>query len=265
VRWLENRRDELAGPVALPNPGLDYVFARPQAIVLGAAYLQHYNAAYNQLRRQRPSGLRTEEYDTLRQHAESFRAQFPRRHHEDILLGAADSLHMRAQSGSDAALWLPGEQTDKSFKPGIGNKMLAALRRVGVLHDLDYVPGDKLSSGQTNAPQEASYEVVGIRDVWRYVSPSDKALTQPARKRAQERVREMARGRLRNLTLTLRREGQILAAYTPQGKRLGVLDTKAGQTFHDGGQIQTRHALAEDGHLRLAIHKIVDQSGGETS
>lgn len=265
VHWLENRRDKLADQVALPNPVLDYVFARPQAIELGAAYLQHYNAAYNQLRKRRPSGLRTEDYDSLRQHAESFLAQFPQRHHEDILLGAAVSLHMRGQGGSDAALWLPGEQTDKSFKPGIGNKMIAGLRRVGVLHDLDYAPGDELTYGQANASQESSYEIVGIQDVWRQVSPTDKALTQPERKRAQELVREMARGRLRDLTLTLRQEGQMLVAYTPQGKRLGVLDTKAGQTFHDGGQIQIRHALAEDGHLRVAIHKIENQSGGETN
>ncbi|MCP4425071.1 MAG: hypothetical protein GY803_11295, partial [Chloroflexi bacterium] len=114
VLWMETQRDEMADQAALPNQALDTIFDHPQAIELGAAYLQHYNAAYNQLRQKRPSGLRAEDYDTLRRTAESFLNQFPGRHHEDILLGAAVSLHMRG-GGSDAALWLSGEQSDNSF------------------------------------------------------------------------------------------------------------------------------------------------------
>ncbi|MBX3057646.1 MAG: hypothetical protein KF770_14365 [Anaerolineae bacterium] len=270
VREMETRRDELARQTTLPNHVLDYVFERPEAIELGAAYLQHYHAAYSQLRRARPSGLRPPDYDTLRQTAESYLNQFPPRYHEDILLGAAVSLYLRENTGSDAALWLPGEQTDKSFKPGIGNKMIAALRRVGVLHEITNTPGHRLAYGATSAT-ERPYEVIGIQDTWLHwhqhqsgVVADGRQITQKERRQAKEHVQEMARGSLRGMTVTVGREGQAFVAYTPHGNRLGTLQLREGQHFTDGQSLTIRHALAVDGHLRVAVGPAVQATDVST-
>jgi hypothetical protein len=192
-------------------------------------------------------GLHREDYDQLRRTAESFLEQFPSTYHEDILLGAATSLYLRGEGGSDAALWLAGEETD-SFKPGIGNKMVSALRRVGVLQALD-------ESSTLEASAYATYQVWGIRDVWRGLSQEPGADGHAHSRRAQleakQRVRELAGTSFRQMLVTLHREGAGFAAYA-QGERLGWVEGRKGQIFTEGQRFRIQHALAENGSLYVA-------------
>lgn len=251
VNWMETRRDEMIEATTLPDAVLDYAFEYPHSIRLGAAYLRHYNGAYNHIRRQRPSGLRKEDYDQLRHTAESFLANYPEEQ-EEILLGAFVNLHMRGKGKSDAALWLSGEDTGQSFKPSIGNKMVSALRKAGVLQELDKpVP--------TNDNVYSSYQIASIQNIWRAVYEHENA-SDPAGKinkglmgEAKDRVQIMANTSFRQMPITVRKEGDDFIAYTYNQKQLGKIEPRKGETFSDGQQFKVQHALAENGNLHVAI------------
>lgn len=252
IRWLETQRDEMAEATTLPDAVVDFAFAHPHALELGAAYLRHYNAAYTLIQRERPLGLRGEDYDRLRQTAESFLNQFPQEHHESILLGAATSLHIRGEGGTDAALWLSGAQTDKSYKPGIGNKMVSALRRVGVLHDIGSTPEEQPGNGRS------SYQVIGIQEAWRSWHQTQhrgdgSGISRRQQKEAKSRIQELAGSTFPQMSITVRQEENGFAVYTLQGVRLGRLDNRKGAVFSEDRQFKIQHVLADNGNLHVAV------------
>lgn len=251
VTQMEATRDEMADATTLPDAVLDYTFGRPHAIELGAAYLRHYNRTYNTIRQKRPFGLRSEDYDKLRAAAEAFLDQYPQAHHESILLGAATSLTMRGEGGSDAALWLSGVETARSYKPGIGNKMISGLRKIGVLHELND-PSEPIARNT-----HTSYEIVDIRGVWRHWHQSeeggDTIFAPETRREAKNQIKEMAYGALRQMSVTVRQEGQGFMAYSDEGKRLGKVAGRKGQTFTDGQRFKIQHALADNGNLHVVV------------
>ncbi|MCP4357162.1 MAG: hypothetical protein GY796_03975, partial [Chloroflexi bacterium] len=79
------------------------------------------------------------------------------------------------------------------------------------------------------------------------------------RVKAKERIKQLARGQLRQMTVTVFQEGQDLVAYTPHDHRLGTVQPGKGQSFRDGQRFRIQHALAEDGHLRLAVRPLTEK------
>ncbi|MCP4362712.1 MAG: hypothetical protein GY796_32305, partial [Chloroflexi bacterium] len=153
-----------------------------------------------------------------------------------------------------------------SFKPGIGNKMIAALRRVGLLHGVNDVPGETPTYGAIPT-QEQPYEIIGIRDTWLHwyqvqngqPAGNGRRIAAKERVKAKERIKQLARGQLRQMTVIVFQEGQDLVAYTPRDHRLGTVQPGKGQSFRDGQQFRIQHALAEDGHLRLAVRPLIEK------
>lgn len=258
------RREARAAAARMPAKLFDSVFAAPNTIQLGAGYLQQYSRHVKQLLRQRPSGLRPEDYAFLRKEAEQHLNQYPERMHNSILRGALVSLQLGEKGNSDAALWLRGERLpDGGYRPGIGNKMNAALREIGLL-------GEPMTTKSGTVlyydpePQVSTVRTVGIRDVWfhhyrweqekhRQPLPETKGdIPKNLRTAAKQKIAKASQTSFRKMRLRIKAENGRFVAYTENGNLFGLLDGEEGFD-PDEETITIQYAYAVDGNVRIVI------------
>lgn len=264
VDTMSTRRDDLASTSRMPAQLFDSVFEHPNTVYMGAGYLQQYSSHLNQLMRQRPNGLRAEDYDILRQEAEQYLNQYPKQLHTTILRGAMVSLQMQDEVKSDAALWLRGETLpDGRFKPGIGNKMNQALREIGLLGEpITTTSGTIIYH---NPEQQLSkIKTVGIRDVWfnhyrweqgkanQPIPETKTAVPKNHRSIAKRKIATASQTTFKQMTLFVKEKNGRLATYTHNGNLFGILDGKEHE-LQVGDTITIQHAYAIDGNLRVIL------------
>jgi hypothetical protein len=236
-----------------------HAFDQPETLQQGAKLSQLYTGALPWVRgKRRKSGS----YELARQRSQVYLDSFLIEQQTAVLRGALAHYYLNASTGHDGAAWQIGEPTDDGRKPGIAQLTIRALREIGVLDELA-----ETDSGIVRYPGakvlEATGATITINGVWfnwyrayrqSKGQPLPDTMSDIPKEQSQwakEQVTQLARTQFRNLTLTIRIEGERKIAITEQGNIFGYIareDTDAvGQT------ITIHFGIVKDGNLRCIV------------
>ncbi len=204
------------------------------------------------------------DYDRVRQRMMQFLDNYPPSTHTAILRGAMISVHMSQPPGSDAAVWVPGKQTEDGREFGIAQKSIQALREIGLLNELE-----QSEDGIINYPsaimQEPTYQTAGIKHAWFAwyqeharstglpVPERFQDVEKNTKKWAKQQLKEESKRNLQETEIEIREENSLLFAYSKDDVPLGLIDSKSNPNIKAGNRYTIRGAVARDGNLRIAI------------
>ncbi|MGB0383209.1 MAG: helix-hairpin-helix domain-containing protein, partial [Ardenticatenaceae bacterium] len=181
--------------------------------------------------------------------------------HKAILRAAMVSTYMNDKAGSDAAVWIPGIQSEDGRLPGIAEKTIEALREIDLLHQIDETE-DGVITYPSEIISEPSYQSLGIKNAWfgwyqDYAAKNDlpvpqtyKEINKEKKRFARQEFKKAARN-FAGQKIIIQKEKDELIAYTSDGIRLGpISDQSKAQA---GQEIEIKGSFARSGDLRIAM------------
>ena len=185
--------------------------------------------------------------------------------HKAIVRGAMVSTYMNDKRGSDAAVWVPGTQTQDGRLPGIAETTIEALREIGLLNEIDETD-DGVITYPSAINEEPNYQSLGIRNAWfgwyqDYAAKNNlpvprtyKDMDKATRKKARQLFKKAARD-FRGQQIVIQQEildtQEIkLIAVTKDGTRLGPISDQSQVV--KGQELKIKGSFARSGDLRIA-------------
>jgi hypothetical protein len=240
IQHIEAERDGLMADTMPPFEVFRAGYQSPTLLRHGSRLNQIYTAALPWMNRRQPETSTLEEaFQTARERCDAHLEQAsdgdPRTRQQILLAAAAYYYSNPAHSGSDESLWQTGAKTEAGTREsGIAQEMIQALRRTGILDELDIHSGYMVRyPGASPLPvPPAPVKIVGVWfNYWRYVA-KERGLPVPERMQdvedahhrwAKEQVKQLAQTRFKGITLEIRRHDGRAIAYTRRGNIFGYI------------------------------------------
>lgn len=198
------------------------------------------------------------DHNRVRRYMQKFISQFPHNVQRAIMRGAMVSAYMNDSRTSDAAVWVPGNESPDGRESGIAEITIQALREICLIDGIKQSEDGVIT--YPSPKREPIYQTSGIRDAWfSWYQARAEQQGQPVPERPQDldkETRKKARKEFKRHAKTysgqeikIIREDKRLIAYTHDGQRLGAITNDQLEE----GPVLIKGAFARSGDLRIAI------------
>lgn len=267
INYIQTERDVIMSQTIPPIEVFNMAYQSPDRMIQGARFNQIYTSRlpWSQRRRNRNQRYPTSIEDSLeqaRQETTAYLSQISQgdsRIEYELLLAATSHYYSNPEHiGCDESVWQLGFKNPHtgSREMGIAQKMIQALREVGVLEELSRLACGRIvrypSASVLPTPRNP-INIVGVWfNYWRYLC-KERGQAVPERMQdvdradidwSKQEVSKLAHTQFRDMTLDIRQEGERAIAYTQQNNIFGYIAKEHTQQMPTG-QIQLRFSIAK--------------------